>query len=154
MFALFKGGTDFNCQTAFSVANSRNELSRIYVGESGTTTQARGNARGNGLLPNPIIAGGVAFDGNWHSVTYRRTGTVFDLFVDGISVGTTTATFATGSVLDRTSLMHTLNPGNPPPRYAKGSIQHAAIWNTALSDSEIMAIQTARTVNPTPTPTP
>ena len=29
--------------------------------------------------------------------------------------------------------------------YAKGSIQHAAIWNTALSDSEIMAIQTART---------
>jgi hypothetical protein len=38
--------------------------------------------------------------------------------------------------------------------YAKGSIQHAAIWNTALSDSEIVAIQTARTINPTPTPTP
>jgi hypothetical protein len=38
--------------------------------------------------------------------------------------------------------------------YAKGSIQHAAIWDTALSDSEIMAIQTARTINPTPTPTP
>ena len=37
--------------------------------------------------------------------------------------------------------------------YAKGSIQHAAIWNRALSDSEIMAIQTARTINPTPTPT-
>jgi hypothetical protein len=38
--------------------------------------------------------------------------------------------------------------------YAKGSIQHAAIWNRALSDSEIMAIQTARNINPTPTPTP
>ena len=38
--------------------------------------------------------------------------------------------------------MHLLNSGTT--EYAKGSIQHAAIWNTALSDSEIMAIQTAR----------
>jgi hypothetical protein len=39
-------------------------------------------------------------------------------------------------------LMHILT--SRTPAYAKGSIQHAAIWNTALSDSEIMAIQTAR----------
>ena len=44
--------------------------------------------------------------------------------------------------------MHILTSGTTA--YAKGSIQHAAIWNTALSDSEIMAIQTARTINPTP----
>jgi hypothetical protein len=49
-------------------------------------------------------------------------------------------------------LMHPLL--NETTGYAKGSIQHAAIWNRALSDSEIMAIQTARTINPTPTPTP
>ena len=48
--------------------------------------------------------------------------------------------------------MHRLISGTTA--YAKGSIQHAAIWNTALSDSEIMAIQTARNINPTPTPTP
>ena len=30
--------------------------------------------------------------------------------------------------------------------FAKGSIQHAAIWNTALSDAELTAIQTARMV--------
>ena len=40
--------------------------------------------------------------------------------------------------------MHHLYSGTSG--YAKGSIQHAAIWNTALSDSEIMAIQTARTL--------
>jgi hypothetical protein len=63
-------------------------------------------------------------------------------------------------VLNRTCLMHPLNPGNPPTRWAKGSVQHAAIWNTSLSDSEIAAIQTARnpsatpTATPTPTPTP
>jgi len=43
--------------------------------------------------------------------------------------------------------MHMLTSG--PTGYAKGSIQHAAIWNTALSDSEIMAIQTARTLGRT-----
>ena len=98
------------------------------------------------------FSGGTAFDGSWHSVAFRRNGTAFELFVDGISVATTTATLATGSTCDRTTLMHILT--SPTRPYAKGSIQHAAIWNTALSDSEIMAIQTARTINPTPTPTP
>jgi hypothetical protein len=77
---------------------------------------------------------------------------VFVLFVDGTWVTSTTATLATGSTCDRTSLMHLLFNGTTG--YAKGSIQHAAIWNTALSNSEIMAIQTARTINSVPTPTP
>ena len=98
------------------------------------------------------ISGGTAFDGSWHSVAFRRNATAFELFVDGTSVATTTATLATGSTCDRTTLMHLLYSGTT--EYAKGSIQHAAIWNRALSDSEIMAIQTARTINPTPTPTP
>ena len=98
------------------------------------------------------FSGGTAFDGNWHSVAFRRNGTAFELFVDGTRVASTTATLATGSTCNRTTLMHILISGTTA--YAKGSIQHAAIWNTALSDSEIMAIQTARTINPTPTPTP
>ena len=159
LFALFKGGTDFNAGAALAIVNSRNENSRAQMGAESPpaglgTGRATANARGNGLLPSPIIVGGTAFDGNWHSVAFRRNGTAFELFVDGTSVASTTATFATGSVLDRTSLMHPLNPGNPPTRWAKGSIQHAAIWNRALSDSEIMAIQRARTVNHTLTPTP
>ena len=95
------------------------------------------------------FSGGTAFDGSWHSVAFRRNGTAFELFVDGTRVASTTATLATGSTCNRTTLMHKLNSGTTG--YAKGSIQHAAIWNTALSDSEIMAIQTARTINPTPT---
>jgi len=98
------------------------------------------------------ISGGTAFDGSWHSIAFRRNATAFELFVDGIRVTSTTATLATGSTYNRTTLMHLLT--SETTGYAKGSIQHAAIWNTALSDSEIVAIQTARTVNPTPTPTP
>ena len=90
------------------------------------------------------FSGGTAFDGSWHSVAFRRNGTAFNLFVDGTRVASTTATLATGSTCNRTTLMHHLYSGTSG--YAKGSIQHAAIWNTALSDSEIMAIQTARTL--------
>ena len=88
------------------------------------------------------FSGGTAFDGSWHSVAFRRNGTAFELFVDGTRVASTTATLATGSTCNRTTLMHMLTSGTTG--YAKGSIQHAAIWDTALSDSEIMAIQTAR----------
>jgi hypothetical protein len=156
LFALFKGGTDFNAGAALSVQNSNNEKSRAQIGndKKGVQSNAFGNSRGNDLLPSPSISGGTAFDGNWHSIAYRRNGTLFELFVDGVNVGSASATFIAGGVLNRTTLMHPLNPANPPSTYAKGSIQHAAIWNTALSDSQIMAIQTARTVNPTPTPTP
>ena len=70
-------------------------------------------------------------------------------------VASTTATLATGSTSNRTSLMHNQNPGNRTTGDTlRVETQHAAIWDTALSDGEIMAIQTARNINPTPTPTP
>src|SRR5262245_29361475 len=98
------------------------------------------------------ISGGTALDGSWHSIAFIRNVTAFELFVYGTRVGSTTATLSTGSTCNRTTLMHALLAETTG--YAKGSIQHAAIWNTALSDNEIVAIQTARTTNPTPTPTP
>jgi len=101
---------------------------------------------GKGRIMDTLIAGGTAFDGNWHSIAFRRNGTVFDVFVDGANVVATTAVLNLGGLPpNRTSLMHMLAVGNPAPSFAKGNIQHAAIWNRALSDSELMAIQTART---------
>ena len=152
LFALFKGGTDFNVQAALAISNSSTANDRAQIGEFSTTSQAFGRARGNSNVMTGGFSGGTAFDGSWHSVAFRRNATAFELFVDGTSVASTTATLATGSTCNRTTLMHLLYSGTTG--YAKGSIQHAAIWNTALSDSEIMAIQTARTINPTPTPTP
>ena len=115
------------------------------MGANAGTSQALAQARGNSTVMGSFT-GGTAFDGFWHSVAFRRNGTVFDLFVDSVKVTSVTATLATGSTCNRTTLMHMLISGTTA--YAKGSIQHAAIWNRALSDSEIMAIQTARTINP------
>ena len=151
LFALFKGGTDFGVQAALAISKSTTNNDRAQIGEFSTTSQAFARARGNSGVMASGFSGGTAFDGSWHSVAFRRNGTAFELFVDGTRVATTTATLATGSTCNRTTLMHMLMSGTTA--YAKGSIQHAAIWNRALSDSEIVAIQTARTINPTPTPT-
>ena len=152
LFALFKGGTDFGVQAALAISKSTTNNDRAQIGEFSTTSQAFARARGNSGVMASGFSGGTAFDGSWHSVAFRRNATAFELFVDGTRVASTTATLATGSTCNRTTLMHMLTSETTP--YAKGRIQHAAIWNRALSDSEIVAIQTARNINPTPTPTP
>jgi len=152
LFALFKGGTDFGVAAALAISNSTTANDRARIGQNKPTSQASAQARGHSTSAMASsFSGGTAFDGSWHSVAFRRNGTAFNLFVDGTRVASTTAILATGSTSNRTSLMHILRSGMTA--YAKGSVQHAAIWNRALSDSEIVAIQTART-NPTPTPTP
>jgi len=158
LFALFKGGTDFGVVKALAISNSSTDNDRAHIGQNKPTSQAIAQARGDSGVMASGISGGTAFDGSWHAIAFRRNGTAFNLFVDGISVASTTATLATGSTCNRTTLMHALLAETTG--YAKGSIQHAAIWNTTLSDSEIAAIQTARnpsatpTATPTPTPTP
>ena len=152
LFALFKGGTDFGVAAALAISNSSINNDRAQIGEFSTTSQASAQARGHSTVMADGFSGGRAFDGSWHAVAFRRNGTAFELFVDGTRVASTTATLATGSTCNRTTLMHKLTSGTTG--YAKGRFQHAAIWNRALSDSEIIAIQTARNINPTPTPTP
>src|SRR5262249_26978282 len=135
-----------------AISNSSTDNDRAHIGEFPTTSQAVAQARGHSGVMASGFSGGTAFDGSWHSIAFRRNGTAFELFVDGTRVASTTATLATGSTCNRTTLMHALLAETTG--YAKGSIQHAAIWNTALSDSEIVTIQAARNINPTPTPTP
>ena len=108
LFALFKGGTDFGVAAALAISNSSTNNDRAQIGEFSTTSQAIARARGNSGVMASGFSGGTAFDGSWHSVAFRRNGTAFELFVDGTRVASTTATLATGSTCNRTSLMHML----------------------------------------------
>src|SRR5215510_9772834 len=82
LFALFKGSTDFNVQGALAITNSLTNNDRAQIGEFSTTSQAFGRARGNSGVMASGFSGGTAFDGSWHSVTFRRNGNAFNLFVD------------------------------------------------------------------------
>ena len=106
LFALFKGGTDFSSGGAVAISNTSTNNNRANIGANRATSQALAQARGNSTVMNSAFTGGTAFDGSWHSVAFRRNGTAFNLFVDGTRVASTTATLATGSTCNRTSLMH------------------------------------------------
>src|SRR5262249_38561886 len=106
LFALFNGGTDFGSGAALAISNSSTNNDRAQIGEFSTTSQASARARGNSGVMASGFSGGTAFDGSWHSVAFRRNATAFELFVDGTRVASTTATLATGSTCNRTSLMH------------------------------------------------
>lgn len=150
LFAFFKGNAaDFSSTgggtNSFAISKNGASTHVASVGFAGTavtpTGAARALGRGNsGILANPLT-GGVAFDGAWHSVAFRRSGAAndtFTLFVDGVSVSSVTATFATGGAPDRTTLMHSIMSGTTP--FGKGSVQHAAIWATSLTDTEILNV--------------
>ena len=109
---------------------------RAQIGEISTTSQAFAQARGNSGVMADGFSGGTAFDGSWHSVAFRRNGTAFELFVDGTRVASTTATLATGSTCNRTTLMHilsterldTLRVGSNTPRFGIERCQIARLW--------------------------
>ena len=137
LFALFKGGTDFGVQAALAISNSSTTNDRAQIGEFSTTSQAFARARGNSTVMANGFSGGTAFDGSWHSVAFRRNGTAFDLFVDGTRVASTTATLATGSTCNRTTLdahadaaerLHTLRVAFNTPRSGIQRCQIARLW--------------------------
>src|SRR4030095_9401594 len=80
LFALFSGSTDFGVQAALAISNSTTTNDRAQIGEFSTTSQASALARGHSTVMTNPISGGMAFTGGWHSVTFRRNGTTFNLF--------------------------------------------------------------------------
>lgn len=149
MLLLKASSVDFS-NGVFASAFSINEFAQfydtIYCGQFPPSTNSYAACEGApGGGPHAIIDAGTAFNNAWHLWAFRRNGTAYELFIDGTSVGTDTKTINTAgpSALDRTSLM--LLDFGGVQYYAKGSIQHAAIWDTNLSDAEIVAINTART---------
>src|SRR5215831_17743927 len=153
MFALVKGDAQSQKASVMGLGNSGTFAPFVDMDSGPSLTKIRAQIRNNDFSHTVNFEGGTAFDSIWHSVVFRRNGTNFDTFVDGVIAGTFSGTPTITNAIVATSLGKLIKSGNQH-QSLNGYIQHAAIWNTALSDSEIMAIQTARNTNPTPTPSP
>ena len=152
MFALVKGDAQAaGAASVMGLGNSATAAPFVDMDSGPSLTKIRAHIRNNDFSYTVNFEGGTAFDSIWHSVVFRRNGTNFDTFVDGVITGAFSGTPTITNPIVVTSLGKLIKSGNQFPSL-NGYIQHAAIWNRALSDSEIMAIQTARTINPTPTP--
>ena len=143
MFALVEGDAQAAGASVMGLGNSGTFGPFVDMDSGPSLTTMRGLVRNNDFSFTVNFEGGTAFDSIWHSVVFRRNGTNFDTFVDGVIAGTFSGTPTITNAIVATSLGKLIKSGNQHPSL-NGYIQHAAIWNTALSDSEIMAIQTAR----------
>jgi hypothetical protein len=154
MFALVKGGAQGATASVMGLGNIATVAPFVDMDAGPDLTTMRGLVRNNDFSHTVNFQGGTAFDSTWHNVVFRRNGANFHIFVDGVIAGSFSGTpTITNATIVATSLGKLIKSGHQHPSL-NGYIQHTAIWNTALSVSEIVAIQTARNINPTPTPTP
>ncbi len=113
-----------------------------------------------------VYIGGVGYDvadttgspavGRWDHLVLTRSGSTVILYVNGVSVATTTVS---GLIDTSTSILAIGRKGSTANSYFNGDIDEVAIYNTALSPSRIQAHYTAGTTGgptatPTATPTP
>ena len=151
MFALVNGDAQSQAASVMGLGNIATVAPFVNMNAGPGLTTMKGLIRNNDFSYTVDFEGGTAFDLTWHSVVFRRNGTDFNIFVDGVIAGTFSGTPTITNAIVATSLGKLIKSGNQKPSL-NGYIQHAAIWNIALSDSEIVAIQTARNISPTPTP--
>jgi hypothetical protein len=74
-------------------------------------------------------------DGNWHMLTYVRSGAIGYIYVDGVQENTHSANFNFSSN-DRWSIAQEWDSGDPTD-FLTGTIDDVAVWDRALTAGEI-----------------
>ena len=79
-------------------------------------TTIRGLVRNNDFSYTVNFEGGTVFDSTWHSVVFRRNGTNFNIFVDGVIAGTFSGTPTITNAIVATSLGKLIKSGTKTRR--------------------------------------
>jgi len=77
----------------------------------------------------------VVTDGQWHILTYVRSGSIGYIYVDGIQENTHTANFSF-SATDRWSIAQEWD-GDTPSDFLTGTVDEVALWDRALTVQEV-----------------
>lgn len=128
----------------FRTLSGEQTLFEKFVGAGGpgwTVTKVTGNAiqfYGN-ASPFPAIqvqtaANSVSTTNIWHQVVVRRNGSAFNIFLDGTSAATGSST---RSISDTTNPLMVGRRDGSQGYPMDGGIDELAIWNRALSNTEI-----------------
>ena len=123
-----------------------NELTFAFTGTSSALTLKNWNGTlnsGTTTFVNDVAISTTATSGTWHQFAIVRSGTNMNLYVDGASAGTASAfnlTFDTSSDIAFGSAVPTASTYN---RAFNGSFADLAIFNAALSGSDVTKLYTA-----------
>lgn len=108
----------------------------LSLGSTGALRFAYNNATNCGVT-TPVVVSSTATitPNNWNYVTVTLSGTALTFYINGISAGTGTITNLCGSVTGNLTLGK-----DRGTNYYNGYIDEVAIWNRALTPSEVQQI--------------
>jgi hypothetical protein len=86
---------------------------------------------------NPIIVSSIAPDASWHHLAYSWDGTTHRLYLDGVPIGTSTASVKNGAIGNAR-----LGTWQLPNEMFGGDLDEVRVYSRALSASEIAALAT------------
>ncbi len=87
-----------------------------------------------------IISGGTIPAGSFCSVILRYTGSIMEIFLDGVSVANESFSASTATTSALMSIGCGLNANSSPNAPLAGSFAETALWNTGISTADVVAI--------------
>jgi hypothetical protein len=117
-------------------ANAANPAMRVFIRtDAGVVLVDRVSTR-------PVL------DSNWHHIVWTETNGLAKLYIDG-QLDETDFTYTRGALfLDQTIIASILRQAGPAPTFA-GAVDEVALWNRALTFTEIQEIRTTGIPAPT-----
>jgi hypothetical protein len=111
--------------------------SQWLIFQNGTNNSLKYRLITNGGTYTKI--GGAILDSQWHHCAFVWDGSAntFDIFEDGVKIGTSTTT--SGSLISSTAVAYIFSFANGAP-YSSGNIDELAIFDSALSQTDITSI--------------
>ena len=111
--------------------------SQWLIFQNGTNNSLKYRLITNGGTYTKI--GGAILDNQWHhcAFVWDSSANTFDIFEDGVKIGTSTTT--SGSLISSTASAYIFSYVNGAP-YSSGNVDELAIFDSALSQSDVSAI--------------
>jgi len=123
------------CMWSNGDSASDNAYARISIGEAGAGKIFAEFRDDGGSTLGSITSSGTYHDGNWHHFAFKRiAANSWKVFIDGVSVGTNTASLSTMTI-NRASLGCLTRTGDVI--FYNGSLDDVSIFNRVLTDTEI-----------------
>ena len=89
---------------------------------------------------------GTVLDGNWHHVAFTYNSSGINLYIDGSASGSNT-TNITPVQASTDNFMIGARKISTPEKFFNGSIDEVAVWNTALTSTQVSEIYSATSTN-------
>lgn len=150
LMAFIKASSTGDQQFIIERRGGTRDFYKLTLTASGEASLGFESAPGlEGTQPSGVTSSSSLFDGEWHMVAGTFDGSVSKLYIDGVLEG---QNVASGNLSTAAGDVHFSTNGNSGlgSRHLNGFMHNAAIWNQALTATEIQSVFNSSPLVPEP----